>query len=167
MTNPVITLQSVTEDDLSFLQQVYASTRADELSMTDWDEAQKSAFIAMQFEAQHRYYLEHYPGADWRVVEVDGQPAGRLYLHQRVDEIRIMEITLLPKYRSRGIGSRLLADILTQGQSSGRKVTIHVERFNPALRLYKRLGFQLIEDKGVYLFLGWNPTPCADSRSTE
>jgi hypothetical protein len=30
-----------------------------------------------------------------------------------------------------------------------------VERFIPALRLYERLGFREIEDKGVYLFLEW------------
>lgn len=167
MNESVIHLRAVTEADLPFLQQVYASTRAEELAMTDWDAAQKSSFVAMQFEAQHRYYAENYAGAEWRVIEVDAQPAGRLYLHPRADELRIMEITLLPEFRGRGVGNRLLADVLARGQSSGRRVTIHVERFNPALRLYERLGFRLIEDKGVYLFLGWNPATRAVSAAQE
>jgi hypothetical protein len=32
-----------------------------------------------------------------------------------------------------------------------------VEQFNPALRLYKRLGFHQKEDKGVYLLMEWSP----------
>ena len=154
---PLIELRPVRESDQPFLLQVYASTRAEELELTGWDENQKAAFVAMQFEAQDSYYRQHYPGAQWSVILIDNQPAGRLYLHPRENEIRIMEITLLPAYRGRGSGSRLLQQVLADGTRSGRSVTIHVERFNPALNLYQRLGFQLLEDKGVYLFLGWNP----------
>jgi GNAT superfamily N-acetyltransferase len=153
----LIELRPVNESDLPFLQQVYASTRNEELSLTNWDEAQKTAFIAMQFEAQHRYYHENYIGADWQVILVDGQPAGRLYLHPRPNEIRVMDITLLPQFRGRGIGTCLLGDVLAEGARSNRKITIHVEKYNPALWLYQKLGFQVIEDKGVYLFLGWYP----------
>jgi ribosomal protein S18 acetylase RimI-like enzyme len=91
------------------------------------------------------------------VILVDGKPAGRLYVHRRPSEIRIVDIALLPKHRGNGVGTRLLEDLLAEGDGAGKSVTIHVERMNPALRLYERLGFALGEDKGVYLFLERQP----------
>jgi GNAT superfamily N-acetyltransferase len=128
---------------------VYASTRGDELANVPWDDEAKEAFLRAQFDAQDRWWREHYVGASFDVVLVDGEPAGRLYVYETADEIRIVDIALLPGHRSRGIGSALLRGILARG----RRVTIHVERMNPALRLYERLGFALAEDRGVYLFL--------------
>lgn len=146
-------LRPATADDRGFLQQVYASTRAEELARVAWDDAQKAAFIQMQFDAQYSYYAEHYPHAQFQVILAHGEPAGRLYLDRRPGEIRIVDITLLPAYRGQGIGTALLRDILAEGQRVQVPVTIHVERFNPALQLYERLGFRLVEDKGVYFFL--------------
>jgi hypothetical protein len=57
-----ITFRPITENDMDFLYRVYASTREDELAVTDWDDAQKEEFLKMQFNAQHVYYQEHYPG---------------------------------------------------------------------------------------------------------
>jgi ribosomal protein S18 acetylase RimI-like enzyme len=118
-----------------------------------WDDAQKDAFLRSQFEAQDAWYRESYPGVTFEVIAVDDEPAGRLYVHRGASEIRIVDIALLPEYRGNGIGTSLLHDLLAEGDAAGKSVTIHVERLNPALRLYERLGFALAEDKGVYLFL--------------
>lgn len=155
---PSLTFHPATPEDREFLFRVYASTREEELSLVDWGEDQKQSFLRMQFDAQDRYYRENYPGYQFQVILVDGQPAGRLYLHHRPTEIRIMDIALLPEYRGRGIGTKILRDIQLEGGRNALPVTIHVERFNPALHLYNRLGFQLIEDKGVYWFLKWTPS---------
>ena len=112
----------------------------------------------MQFDAQHAHYQEHYPGAAFDVILVDGQPAGRLYVAREDDEIRIVDIALLPEYRNRGIGTRLLRGLQSEAAAAGKPLSIHVERFNPALRLYERLGFRQIEDQGVYLFMEWRST---------
>jgi ribosomal protein S18 acetylase RimI-like enzyme len=112
----------------------------------------------MQFLAQDRYYREVYPTAEYQVILQEGQRVGRLYIHRRSDEIRVIDITLLPEYRRRGIGSSLMTQILEGATRNNLPVTIHVERFNPALRLYERLGFRLDEDKGVYYFMKWLPT---------
>lgn len=154
--------ERLTPSEMELLREVYASTRADELALTDWDQGKKDAFIQMQFDAQHRYYLEHYPGAVFLLIQVDGAPAGRLYLHRRPQEIRVMDIALLPAFRGRGIGTKLLNDILEEGRRTARKVTIHVEQFNPALALYRRLGFRILEERGVYFFMGWTPEPLAE-----
>ena len=132
---------------------MYASTRAEELAVVPWDDAQKDAFLRAQFDAQDAWWHENYAEASFDVIVVDGEPAGRLYVHRGPSEIRIVDIALLPEHRGDGVGTRLLEDLLAEGDASGKSVTIHVERMNPALRLYERLGFALAEDKGVYLFL--------------
>jgi predicted GNAT family acetyltransferase len=68
-----------------------------------------------------------------------------------------VDIALVPEFRNAGIGTALLRDLLAEGAAAGKRVSIHVERFNPALRLYARLGFRQVEDKGVYLLLEWTP----------
>ncbi len=90
---------------------------------------------------------------------VDGQPAGRLYVARWDDEIRIVDIALLPGHRNGGIGTALLRDLMQEAEAAGTPVTIHVERFNPALGLYLRLGFTAIQDKGVHLLMRWSGAP--------
>jgi len=121
----------------------------------DWDAAQKAAFLQMQFAAQHAYYQEQYADAAFDVILVGGQPAGRLYIHRRDDEFRIVDIALLPEFCNRGLGTTLLKNLQSETAAAGKTLRIHVERFNPALRLYERLGFRQIEDRGVYLFMEW------------
>jgi ribosomal protein S18 acetylase RimI-like enzyme len=123
-----------------------------------WDDTQKAAFLRVQFDAQDAWWQENYAAASLDVIVVDGEPAGRLYVHRGRSEIRIVDIALLPEHRGNGIGTRLLEDLLAEGDAEAKSVTIHVERMNPALRLYERLGFTLAEDKGVYLFLERPPT---------
>jgi ribosomal protein S18 acetylase RimI-like enzyme len=148
-----VELRAAEPADEEFLFRVYASTREDELREASWDGAQKEKFLRMQFGAQASWYAAQHADASFDVVVVDGEPAGRLYVHRGESEIRIIDISLLPEHRGRGIGSSILGQLLAEADEAGKRVTIHVERFNPALRLYERLGFSVAEDKGVYLFL--------------
>jgi len=141
------------EPDRAFLFEVYASTREDELARTGWDAAQKHAFLEMQFSAQHTQYHEHYPGARFEVVEVDGQPVGRLYVHETPAEIRLMDVALLAPWRNRGIGSRLMDALIAASERSRRPIGLHVERDNPAMRMYLRLGFEEVEERGFYVYM--------------
>ena len=152
-----ITLRPVTDADREFLYEVYASTRLEELAPVPWTEVEKTAFLRMQFDLQAKFYAENYSRASFQVILFDGAQAGRLYVERRSHEIRIMDISLLPAFRGQGIGTVLIAGILSEGQSQRLPVTIHVERMNPALMLYERLGFTQVADKGVYYLLQWNP----------
>jgi ribosomal protein S18 acetylase RimI-like enzyme len=148
-----VELRPVEPDDREFLYCVYASTRTEELAVVRWDNAEKDAFLRAQFDAQDRWYREQYTQATYEVIVIDGEPAGRLYLYRGEAEIRIVDIALLPEHRGNGAGTSLLRDLLAEADAAGKRVTIHVERLNSALRLYERLGFTVAEDKGVYLFL--------------
>jgi ribosomal protein S18 acetylase RimI-like enzyme len=151
----MVTLRPITPADDAFLARVYASSRAEELAITDWSEGLKADFCRRQFDAQSAYYAENYPDASFRIIERDGWPIGRLYVARWEKEIRIVDITLLPEFRGLGVGTKLLADLQKEARAAGKSLTIHVERFNRALALYQRLGFRQTEDKGVYLLLQW------------
>ncbi len=153
-----ITLRPITLDDEAFLFRVYASTRAAELAQTDWDDAQKDAFLKMQFYAQHKYYIEQFRHASFDVLLLDDLPAGRLYVDRREAEIHVIDIALLPEFQRRGIGTTVFTAIMREAQQSGRLVSIYVERFNPARRWYARLGFTEIEHDDVYYFMKWLPS---------
>jgi ribosomal protein S18 acetylase RimI-like enzyme len=152
-----VELRPAGPQDAELLFRVYASTRAEELSVVAWDGGQKEAFLRAQFDAQNRWYREHYKRATFDVVLVGGEPGGRFYVHRGESEIRIVDIALLPEHRGGGVGTALLRELLDEADAAGKRVTIHVERFNAALRLYERLGFSVAEDKGVYLLLEWSP----------
>lgn len=143
--------------DADFQLQVYASTRAEELAVVPWSAEQKEAFVAQQFAAQTAHYARHYPEMRADVILVDGVSAGRLLVARLDDEILIVDIALLPEHRGAGVGTALLRDLLDEADETGKRVTIHVERFNRALRLYERLGFSAVEDLGVYLRLERSP----------
>jgi GNAT superfamily N-acetyltransferase len=154
---PMVTLRTAVRDDTEFLASVYASTRMEELTATDWNDARKAEFCRMQFTAQDTHYRQNYPTAEYSVIDFSGEPVGRLYVDRWAREIRIMDIAILPDHRGKGIGSHLLRALQEEATDTGRKLSIHVERFNPALRLYERLGFWMAEDKGVYLLMEWIP----------
>ena len=159
-TDPMseLTLRPITDDDLPFLLEVYAAARTDELAQVPWSEAEKQAFLTSQFNAQHHHYQTYYQTASFDIIVQNGQPIGRFYVDRWPNEIRIVDIALLPNYRQQGIGASLLTQILNEGQTSQKTVSIHVEKYNPAYRLYTRLGFNKIGETGVYDLLAWNPT---------
>lgn len=151
-----LSLRPITPEDDSFLAAVYASTRAEELLVTDWSDQDKAIFCRHQFDAQTAHYTANYPGASFQIIERAGVPAGRLYLARWEKEIRIVDITFLPEHRGAGLGTNLLKELQEEAKSADKKLSIHVERLNPAMRLYERLGFRQVEDKGVYLLLHWS-----------
>ena len=149
-----VTLRPVADDDREFLRRLYASTREEELAaVTEWSAEQKEAFLTQQFEAQHHHYTTYYTGASFDLVLEHGEPIGRLYVSRWDREIRVVDVALVAHARGRGIGAALLGDLIAEGERTGKTVSIHVERFNPALRLYRRLGFREVEESGPYLLM--------------
>jgi ribosomal protein S18 acetylase RimI-like enzyme len=80
-------------------------------------------------------------------------------------EIRVVDLALLPPWRGRGIGGRLLRELLAEAAAAGLPVRVHVERTNPALRLYARLGFAPAAELGPYLRLEWRATSALPASS--
>lgn len=148
---PGVSCRDVVPPDRPFLRELYREVRSAELGLTDWDEPRKRAFADDQFERQDQWYREQYPGARFLVVERDGMPIGRLYYLAGAEELRLMEMTLVPGERSRGLGTAIVRSLLEIADARGLAVTLHVETFNPARNLYSRLGFTAGEANGIYL----------------
>lgn len=159
---PQLNLQLRTESaaDLDFSAALYALTRADEMRLlTDWSPAQKSAFCRAQFDAQHAHYRAHYPAAKFLIICEGDARIGRLYVNRTDSEVRLMEITLIEARRGCGIGGALSVALRNRAHAAGLPITLHVEPFNPARRLYERQGFRTVETRGIYLFMRCMPLP--------
>ena len=153
-----ITLRPVSADDYDFLVEVYGSTRAEELALVPWTTEQQQAFVRSQFAAQQDHYAKKYPTASHEIILSSSRPVGRLYVARLDQEIRIIDITLLPVERNAGIGSYLIKLLLDEANGEGKMTRIYVEEFNPSLRLFERLGFSPTEQHGIHLLLQCNPS---------
>ena len=150
-----ISLRRVSAQDDQFLFQLYASTRAAEMALVNWDPVQKQAFLKMQFETQRRAYEHQFPGGQDQIILRDNTSAGRLLIDHSDEYVLIVDIALLPEYRSAGIGTNLIRGLQTEAAESARTLRLHVEGSNPALRLYERLGFRTIVQNGLYWLMEW------------
>jgi ribosomal protein S18 acetylase RimI-like enzyme len=159
-----VTLRPVDADDERFLLRVYAGTREEELAPVPWSAEQKAAFVAHQFAAQSAHYAQHYAGLTADVILLGGVPAGRLLVARWAEEIRIVDISILPEFRGGGAGSVLLRELLAEAEAAGKRLSIHVERENRALGLYERLGFRPVGEHGVHLRMEWDPAAFAQAK---
>lgn len=155
--NRKISFRPISSQDMDFLYLVYAGTRQEEMASTGWNSEQIEDFLKMQFNAQHSHYQLHFKDASYEIVFLDQVPVGRLYVDRRKDEIRIIDIALLPEFRKKGIGLYLMKNLLAEAGKKNLPLRLHVEYFNPALNFYERLGFKKLEDVGIYFLMEWSP----------
>jgi len=153
----MIQLRPVEEKDDAFIETVYRSTREAELKLTNWSEPQKSAFIMMQSMAQLAEYKTKFPGAACQVITYDKQDAGRFYTWENDDEIRLIDITLLPVFRGKGIGTFLLVELIKRSNKVQKKISLHVDPHNMALQFYLRLGFIHMKNNGRHYYMERKP----------
>ena len=151
-----VELRPVSESDNEFLLSVYASTREDELAQAEWVEGQKEIFLRWQSDLQRREYETRFPDADYRVIVVDQQPAGRIWVGTDDQQIRLLDIALLPQFQNRGVGTALLKSLMVEAENAGKALRHMVFVLNNnADRFYERLGFKKIEDFGAYKHMEW------------
>jgi ribosomal protein S18 acetylase RimI-like enzyme len=157
-----VRLRPVEPDDEEFLLRVYASSRADEMALVPWDEERKRAFVRSQFEAQYAQYRERFPDAEYSVILYRGSPAGRLWIARTPEQIRLLDIAILPEFQNRGIGATLLKSLLAESEQCGLPLRHMVFKLNAAaLRFYQRFGFSQIEDVGAYIHMERRPAAAA------
>ena len=155
--NPAVSLRAVTTSDDDLLLQIYAGTRAAELAVVPWTDDQKNEFIAMQFAAQRADYETRFPDAEHSIIAVDGAHVGRVWIDRRDDEIRLLDIALLPEHQNRGTGSELLKRLIEEARQAGTPLRHSVYVTNQAaLRFYERLGFTVVEDFETYVLMEWS-----------
>jgi len=150
-----ITLRPAGDHDENFLRDLYATTRQEEIAYLPWTPEAKLDFVRMQFDAQRRHYNATYPNADQSIVLVAGAPAGRFYVDRQDTQVLIVDLTLLPEFHRRGIGSALVSTLQREAGSSGKSITGHVERRNPAQIFWRQLGFEVTPADDMYFRILW------------
>ena len=151
-----VELRPVSESDNEFLLSVYGSTRADEMAQVEWAEGQQEMFLRWQFDMQRREYSARFPDAEYSVILVDQQPAGRIWVGSDNEQIRLLDIALLPQFQNRGVGTALLQRLMTRANNEDKALRHMVFVLNNnADRFYERLGFKQIEDFGAYKHMEW------------
>jgi GNAT superfamily N-acetyltransferase len=151
-----VKLRTVTPADEDFLLSVYASSRADELAQVKWQEGQKEAFVKWQFDLQRREYEAKFPDTQYSVILVDDRPAGRFWISRELNEIRLLDIAILPEFQNRGVGTALLRWLIGQARTENKALRHMVFVMNQdAYRFYERLGFVEFEEVGAYKHMEW------------
>ena len=155
MADESITLRPATEDDQDFLLKLYKSSRGDDLRSLGWDEDRIDEFLEMQYEAHRNFLHNDHPGMQDQIVLLAGEPVGRLAVEQRPDEIRLVDLALLPAHRNCGAGTLLIRDLQQQAATAKRLLRLQVIRFNRAVGLFERLGFTRTRETGTHLQMEW------------
>lgn len=165
MMKDAVTLRALHSDDMAFIERLYAATRAEEMSHSGWPAEQIATFLAQQFKTQHAYYQAHYRDAEFLIIEHEGIPIGRLYRFWGPTKVNLIDIALVSHFQGRGIGSELIEEMLQRADAEGLVIELFVETYNPAQRLYGRLGFSVIDESGVYLRMRRQPRVAARNAS--
>lgn len=154
-----VVLRPAAAADYEELVRVYASTRAAELAqVTWWDDEQKLAFCRAQYDAQKAEYDARFPDAEYDVIELEGRTVGRVWIGRAEEEIRLLDIALLPEAQRHGLGAAVVGALIEEARASNKRLRHMVFMLNTgARRFYERLGFRVFEDLGGYLHMEWAP----------
>jgi len=151
-------LQPISDQDLDFLFELYSITRADEMALSGWSQADVQNFLFMQFNLQHAQYMKNYSNPSFDLIKLGDNTIGRLYVNRGNSEIRIIDIAILPDFRKRGVAKFLMNQIIQESMDVNKKITLHVEQNNPILAWYSNLGFKTISEIGIYYYMELNPS---------
>src|SRR2546425_13259532 len=154
--------------DDEFLLRVYTSTRAEELAQAEWQEGRREAFLKWQFDLQRREYDARFPDAEYNLILIDDQPAGRIWIGRDEEQIRLLDIGLLPEFQNRGAGTLLIRRLIDEARATNKRLRHMVFVLNnDAHRFYERLGFKVIEDLGAYKHMEWKSAAVITTEGTE
>jgi ribosomal protein S18 acetylase RimI-like enzyme len=149
-------VRPVVPADEAFLLTLYAGTRADEMALVEWADEERGAFLRQQHDAQMKHYQENFGNARHEIILQEGRPIGRIYVERNDEEIRLLDITILPAERRAGIGTQIMGDLMDEAATAGVPIRFYVWQLNyGALRFYQRLGFNQVGVAGAYLSMEW------------
>lgn len=145
------------DSDTLFLRELFFTIRAPEFEAAGLVGEPLRMLLAQQYQAMRSHYDNVYAGALYEIFELDGQPVG-YQAWIELDTLHLIDISLEPEFRGQGLGTHLMLLMQDKAKSLGKPMTLTVEKFNPALRLYERLGFVMYQDSDVYQRMKWEPS---------
>lgn len=149
-----IALRPEQPTDREFRYRLFCRSR-----LPEWDLVDRATFaqvMPQQFQAQTVSYLHEFPNARFDIVELDGDPIGRIVVDTRADVVHLVDQAIVPEQRNRGIGTAIMRDLMDRAATAGLPVQLEVAHANdPCIGLYQRLGFAETETNDLYLRMMW------------
>lgn len=147
-----IVLAPVNESDGELIDEIYFYTRNEEFAALGWSDEQLKPFLKMQCDYQRQSYKMQFPNAEFSMIVFEDKKVGRLIVDRAEDEIRLVDIAILPEFRSLGIGSQIIGDLFLEAEKSDKPVGLQVEKNNQkAFHLYQKLGFEIVGENDIYI----------------
>ncbi|WP_426454786.1 GNAT family N-acetyltransferase [Paenibacillus sp. S-38] len=147
----------VCPEDEALLYSLYGASRQEELDAWGWRPQEREAFLGMQYRLQQQSYRSQYPESDHWIIVHEEQRVGQVRIDRSGDDLRLVDLSLLPAWRGRGIGTQLLRELQMEAGAAGRSILLSVVEGSPAGRLYERLGFETVGQPSVYRQMRWKP----------
>jgi ribosomal protein S18 acetylase RimI-like enzyme len=149
-----ITVRAEQPSDEPFLFELYASTRQEELDAWGWPPEMRGDFLKLQFRASQGYHTA-FPDAEFQIVLLDGVLAGRLVVQRTREDLHLVDIALLPRYRNAGIGAALLQRLFGEAAATHKPLRLQVLKGSRARRFYERLGFRKTGESEPHITMEW------------
>ena len=144
-----ISICPATAESFAFAERLYLQSTGPLLrALGSWDEAAARERLASSL---HRLPAQ--------LICLKGLRIGWIQVSQTSAGFHLHQVHIRGAYRNRGIGSRLIGDILERARGLGLPVSLNVIRGNPAISLYARLGFQVVGHDRDLLRMRWDPAP--------
>jgi ribosomal protein S18 acetylase RimI-like enzyme len=138
-----VKLRPTTAEDAEFLYQLLKTTMREYVDQTwSWDEDWQRSYFEMRFDP-----------AKNKIIVLDNRDIGVIATEKSEDEIVLSSLYILPEYQGRGIGTRLIKELLARAFRDGLAVGLRVLKVNPARRLYERLGFVVVEEAETHYYM--------------
>jgi ribosomal protein S18 acetylase RimI-like enzyme len=137
---PQISFRQIVSDDFDFLWRLHNAALKVYVEKTwGWNE-----------ERQRELFAESFNTSNGKIIVVDDTDAGYLWTLEKETETLLVSIRILPEYQNRGIGTKVIEDVLAKSEKS---VRLQVLKINPAQNLYKRLGFETVGETETHFIM--------------
>lgn len=151
-----LTLRPEREDDQAFRYRLFCQSRPPEWDTVQLDPQVREELMRHQFEAQTKSYRAQFPTARFDIIELDGQPIGRIVVDRPPDMIHLVDQAIVPACRNKGLGTTIMRTLMDEVRGRALPLRLMVGSSNdPSLRLYLRLGFVPIATTPMYIELEW------------
>jgi ribosomal protein S18 acetylase RimI-like enzyme len=142
-----ITYRTAAADDYDFLYRLHRDTMRPYVEATwgDWIE-----------DWQQENFRLHFNPALLRVIQLQGLDVGVMQAQDRTEELFLVRLEILPEYQKRGIGTRVIEDLVAEAARQGKPAALQVLKVNfPARSLYQRLGFGVTGENDTHYIMAY------------
>ncbi|SEH28376.1 GNAT family N-acetyltransferase [Chryseobacterium culicis] len=87
------------------------------------------------------------------IIFLDNQPIGLLKVDRTFTNIEVLQLQIDPSQQGKGLGKKILMDILEEASLAGKTVSLSVLKTNKAQHLYKSLGFKIVDEDQYSYFM--------------